>query len=64
VVVANPGETAVSLPLRFTDAPAGHGGHLAPVELPGLGGVGEAPILDGHAALDVAPLSGAILRIV
>jgi len=64
VVVANPGEEAVRLALRFTDAPAGHGGHLAPIELPGLGGVGEAPILDGHATLDVAPLSGAVLRIV
>jgi alpha-glucosidase len=64
VVVANPGEAAVKLGLRFADAPPGHGGHLAPVALPGLGGVGEAAILDGHATLDVAPLSGAVLRIV
>jgi neopullulanase len=64
VVVANPGEAPVRLALRFADAPAGHGGHLAPVQLPGLGGVGEAPILDGLATLDVAPLAGAILRVV
>ena len=63
VVVVNPG-AAVRLPLRFADAPAGQGGHLAPVSLPGLGGVGEAPILDGQAMLDVAPLGGAVLRIV
>jgi hypothetical protein len=62
--VANPGEAAVRLPLRFADAPAGHGGHLAPIELAGLGGVGEAPILDGSATLDVAPLAGSILRVV
>jgi neopullulanase len=64
VVVANPGVGAVRLPLHFADAPSGHGGHLAPIELPGLGGVGEAPIVDGVATLDVAPLSGAVLRIV
>jgi neopullulanase len=64
VVVVNPGAAAVRLPLTFSDAPTGHGGHLAPIALPGLGGVGEAPILDGHAMLDVAPLGGAVLRIV
>lgn len=64
VVVANPGEESVRLPLRFGDAPAGHGGHLAPIELAGLGGVGEASILDGSATLEVGPLAGAVLRIV
>ncbi len=64
VVVVNPGPAAVRLPLAFADAPTGHGGHLAPIALPGLGGVGEAPILDGRAVLDVAPLGGAVLRIV
>jgi neopullulanase len=64
VVVANPGDAPVRLPLRFADAPAGHGGHLAPISLPGLGGVGEAPIVDGSATLEVAPLAGSILRIV
>jgi neopullulanase len=64
VVVANPGDAPVSLALRFADAPAGHGGHLAPITLPGLGGVGEAAILDGRATLDVAPVSGSVLRIV
>jgi cyclomaltodextrinase / maltogenic alpha-amylase / neopullulanase len=64
VVVANPGQAPVRLTLRFADAPSGHGGHLAPIALPGLGGVGEAPILDGQATLDVAPISGSVLRIV
>ena len=64
VVVVNPGPSTARLTLRFADAPAGHGGHLAPIELPGLGGVGEAPINDGRAELDVAPLGGAVLRIV
>ncbi|MEX1170167.1 MAG: glycoside hydrolase family 13 protein [Chloroflexota bacterium] len=64
VVVANPGATAARLPLRFGDAPSGHGGHLAPMVLPGLGGVGEAAILDGTATLDVAPLAASVLRIV
>jgi len=63
VVVANPGP-AVRLELRFADAPAGHGGHLAPIQLAGLGGVGEAPILDGRATLEVAPLAASVLRIV
>ena len=64
VVVVNPGPSTVRLDLIFADAPAGHGGHLAPIELPGLSGVGEARIEDGRAALDVAPLGGAVLRIV
>jgi glycosidase len=64
VVVVNPGDSAVQMPLRFADAPPGHGGHLAPVTLPGLGGVGEAPIVDGTATLDVAARSGGIVRVV
>jgi hypothetical protein len=52
------------LSLRFADAPSGHGGHLAPIVLPGLGGVGEASILDGVATVDVAPLAASVLRIV
>ena len=64
VVVANPGDAAERLPLRFVDAPAGHGGHLAPIALAGLGGVTETAILDGAATLDVAPLAAAVLRIV
>jgi hypothetical protein len=64
VVVANPGEAAVRLSLRFVDAPPGHGGHLAPIALPGLTGVGEAAILDGTANVDVAPLAASVLRIV
>ena len=64
VVVANPGDTAVQLPLRFVGLPSGHGGHLAPVDLPGLRGVGEAAILDGAATVAVAPLGASILRVV
>jgi cyclomaltodextrinase len=64
VVVTNPAAEPVRLPHRFAEAPPGHGGHLAPIELPGLGGVGEAPILDGSAMLDVAPLAASVLRIV
>ena len=64
VVVVNPGATPARLTLRFADAPSGHGGHLAPIELPGLGGVAEAPINDGQAELVVSGLGGGVLRIV
>ena len=64
VVVANPGDAPVRLDLRFDDAPAGHGGHLAPVNLPGIGGVGEAAIVDGVASVDVAAIAASVLRIV
>jgi len=64
VVIVNPGASAVRLDLTFADAPAGHGGHLAPIDLPGLTGVGETRIEDRRAAVDVAPLGGAVLRIV
>lgn len=52
------------LTLEIGDAPAGHGGHLAPIAVPGLGAVGEAPILDGRATIDLPAISGAVLRIV
>lgn len=64
VVAVNPGETAARLELVFADAPAGHGGHLASVDVPGLGGAPEAAILDGKATLELAPVSAALLRIV
>jgi cyclomaltodextrinase / maltogenic alpha-amylase / neopullulanase len=64
VVVANPGDVSVRLPLRFADAPTGHGGHLAPITLPGMGGVAETAVVDGRATLDVGPLAGSILRVV
>ena len=51
-------------PLRFADAPGGAGGHLAAIELPGFARPAEARILDGRAAIDLEPQSGAILRIV
>jgi hypothetical protein len=64
VIVANPGVAAERLVLTFADAPSGHGGHLAPIALPGLAGVGESAIVDGVATLDVAPLAASVLRVV
>ena len=64
VVVTNPGDVAVRLKLAFAEAPSGHGGHLAPVDVPGLGGVRETAIVDGVASLDIAPLAAALLRVV
>jgi cyclomaltodextrinase len=64
VVAVNPGDGAVRLELRFADAPPGHGGHIAPIPLAGLSGVGEAAIEDGRATLDVAARSGSVLRVV
>jgi glycosidase len=64
VVVVNPGQAPVRLPVRFADAPAGHGGHLAPIALPGLSGVGETSIVDGTATIDVAARSGGVVRVV
>lgn len=64
VVAVNPGDAAVRLELRFREAPQGHGGHVAPIELAGLAGVGEAAIVDGRATLDIAARSGGILRVV
>ena len=64
VIVANPGTATEHLALRFADAPSGHGGHLAPIALSGLGGVGESAIVDGVAVLDVAPLAASVLRVV
>jgi len=64
VVVVNAGESPVRLELRFEDAPSGAGGHLAPIDLPGSGGVGEAPILNGRAVVELGARSGGVLRIV
>jgi hypothetical protein len=64
VIVANPGAATERLALRFADAPSGHGGHLAPIALSGLDGVGESAIVDGVATLDVAPLAASVLRVV
>ena len=64
VVAVNAGETPVELPVRFEDAPGGAGGHLAPIDLPGLGGSGEAPIVDGTTTIHMAPRSGTVMRVV
>jgi cyclomaltodextrinase / maltogenic alpha-amylase / neopullulanase len=64
IVTANPGDAGIRLELRLADAPSGAGGHLAPVDIPGLGGVGESRIVDGRATIDLPAQSGAILRVV
>jgi cyclomaltodextrinase / maltogenic alpha-amylase / neopullulanase len=64
VMAVNAGETATALHVRFDDAPSGAGGHVAPVELPGFGGVTEASIVDGGATIEMAARSGAVLRVV
>ncbi|MBI3749726.1 MAG: glycoside hydrolase family 13 protein [Chloroflexi bacterium] len=64
VVAANPGDAPLQLELRFSDAPSGAGGHLAPVAIPGLTGTGESRIVDGRATIDLAARSGSVLRVV
>jgi cyclomaltodextrinase len=64
VVAANASDEPVRLDLRFADAAPGAGGHIAPVALPGYGGVGETPIVDGRGSLEMAPRASAILRVV
>jgi cyclomaltodextrinase len=64
VVAANAGDAPARLDLRFADAPAGAGGHLAPIDIPGLSGTGEARIVDGRATIELAPRGGTVLRVV
>jgi len=64
VVAVNPGDVAVRLDVRFRDAPSGAGGHLAPVDIPGLTGPGESRIVDGRATIELAACSGTVLRVV
>jgi len=64
VVAVNAGDSAIGLQLRFADAPSGAGGHVAPIDLPGFSGIGEARIVDGAATIEMAARSGAILRVV
>ncbi|MEA2609626.1 MAG: cyclomaltodextrinase / maltogenic alpha-amylase / neopullulanase [Chloroflexota bacterium] len=64
VVAGNAGDAPVRLDLRFADAPAGAGGHLAPVGIPGLRGAGEATIVDGRATIELAASQGTVLRVV
>ncbi len=64
VVAVNAGDEPVALPVRFEDEPEGAGGQLAPLDLPGFGGVGPASIHDGTAVLELAGRSGAVLRVV
>ncbi len=64
VVAANPGDAPVRLDVRFADAPSGAGGHLAPVDIPGLTGAGESRIVDGRATIGLGARSGTVLRVV
>jgi neopullulanase len=64
VVAVNAGDNAVRLHLRFDDAPSGAGGHVAAIDLPGFGGIGETRIVDGAATIEIAARSGAVLRVV
>ena len=64
VVAANAGDMPARLELRFTDAPTGAGGHLAPIEIAGLTATGESRILDGRATIELAERSGTVLRVV
>ena len=64
VAVVNAGDSVARLGLRFEDAPGGAGGHLAPIDIPGYSGVGEAPIINGRASIELGARSGGVLRIV
>ncbi len=64
VVTVNAGDERAWLPVRFVDEPEGAGGQLAPLELPGFGGVAGAAIHDGEAVLELPARSGAVLRVV
>ena len=64
VVVGNASDDEVALTVAIADAPAGAGGHLAPVEVPGFDAVGEAPITDGVATVRLSARTGGILRVV
>jgi glycosidase len=64
VVAVNAGDSPVRLDLRFGDAPAGAGGHLASVALPGLSSIVEARILGGRASIELPACAGTILRVV
>jgi cyclomaltodextrinase / maltogenic alpha-amylase / neopullulanase len=64
VVAVNAADTVARLVLRLEDAPGGAGGHLASIELPGLGRLDETPIVDGRATIELGARCGAVLRIV
>jgi neopullulanase len=64
VVAVNPGDAPLRLDVRFADAPPGAGGHLAPVEIPGLIRASESKIIDGRATIELAPKAGTVLRVV
>jgi neopullulanase len=64
VVAANAGDAPLRLDLRFADAPSGAGGHLAPVDIPGLTGTSESRIVDGRTTIELEARSGTVLRVV
>jgi hypothetical protein len=64
IVAVNAGEAAGPLRVRLDGATAGATARLVPIDLPGLGGVGEAAVVDGSATIELAGRSGAVLRVV
>jgi cyclomaltodextrinase / maltogenic alpha-amylase / neopullulanase len=64
VVVGNAGDAETALTVSIADAPAGAGGHLAPMALPGLDAVTEAPIADGRSSIRLPARAGAVMRVV
>ena len=64
VVAVNAGDSPARLDLRVADAPAGAGGHLASIPVPGLASIAEARVVDGRATIELAAASGTVLRVV
>ena len=63
VVALNPGNSTAHLSLRFEDAPGDGNERLAPIDLPGLAGVGGGRIERGGATIEIGPRSGGVLRV-
>jgi hypothetical protein len=63
LVAANAGEATEPLSVRLDQATEGAAGRLVPIDLPGLGGVAEAAVVDGSATIELAGRSGAVLRV-
>ena len=66
IVAANAGAEPVRMELQLGDAPAGPGGHLVPIAVPGLTGIsgGESRILDGLSTIELPPCGGTVMRVV
>ncbi len=63
IVAVNPGDEPTRLDLRF-DGPHGNlAGRLEPIDLPGLGGIGGAPVVAGEVTIELPARAGSVLRI-